>query len=435
MEDDLAIIQSNGLAYRTDDHSNTAAGATTLAASSSFTASGFIGRAGDVDALSVSVGAGRLAVQVAPIARGPNLDIALELRDAAGALFASAQPFATLGANIDVIVPAGIYTLSIKGVGAGTPATGYSDYASFGQWKLTGTAVPGDSTTPQPVAPIASFTLSSTHGTAPLAVVFDGSSSTDSDGTIASYAWSFGDGTLATGVTASHAYTTAGTYTTSLTVTDSQGLTATTARQVVVSAPNVAPVARVTATPVSGTAPLTVAFSGSGSADADGSIVSYAWSFGDGVSATGLAVSHTYTKPGTYTARLTVTDNASATASASTQIVVSPAVTDTLRVAAITMIVVPLKADRYVQARVVVLDAGGQPVSGATVKGAWAGIVTGTSTGMTGADGSVLLSSKRTRKSGTITFTVTSVAKTAYTYASDENEVTLASLALPPTVK
>jgi PKD repeat protein len=178
-----------------------------------------------------------------------------------------------------------------------------------------------------------------------------------------------------------------------------------------------------------------VAFNGSGSSDADGSLVSYAWSFGDGTSGTGVTTSHTYSAAGTYTARLTVTDNQGATASASTQIVVSPAAAGTLRVAGITMTMVTVRTDRYAQARVYVTDGNGQSVAGATVKGAWTGLVTGTSTGTTGADGSVLLSSKRTRKSGTITFTVTSVEKAGYSYTPDANSVTLGSLSLAPTLK
>jgi PKD repeat protein len=54
---------------------------------------------------------------------------------------------------------------------------------------------------------------------APLAVAFNGSGSTDLDGTIASYAWNFGDGATGTGATVSHTYDVAGTFTTTLTVT------------------------------------------------------------------------------------------------------------------------------------------------------------------------------------------------------------------------
>jgi len=78
---------------------------------------------------------------------------------------------------------------------------------------------------------------------------------------------------------------------------------------------NQPPVAAASATPSSGTVPLAVAFSGSGSSDSDGSIASYAWTFGDGSSASGVSASHTYVGAGTYTAKLTVTDNLGATGS------------------------------------------------------------------------------------------------------------------------
>lgn len=72
---------------------------------------------------------------------------------------------------------------------------------------------------------------------------------------------------------------------------------------------NQAPTAAATASVEGGPAPLTVNFSAAGSFDPDGSIASYAWSFGDRQGAFGAAASHTYTKPGTYTATLVVTDN------------------------------------------------------------------------------------------------------------------------------
>lgn len=64
---------------------------------------------------------------------------------------------------------------------------------------------------------------------------------------------------------------------------------------------NRAPVAVASVSPTSGVVPLTVSFDGSGSTDADGTIVSYTWNFGDGASASGITVSHTYTTPGGYT--------------------------------------------------------------------------------------------------------------------------------------
>lgn len=80
--------------------------------------------------------------------------------------------------------------------------------------------------------PVASFSF----GTNGLAVNVNGSASTDPDGTIASYAWTFGDGRTATGATAAHTYAAAGTYTVTLTVTDNGGATNSLSKSVTVSA-------------------------------------------------------------------------------------------------------------------------------------------------------------------------------------------------------
>ena len=88
---------------------------------------------------------------------------------------------------------------------------------------------------------------------------------------------------------------------------------------------NQPPTAVASAVPTSGTAPLAVAFSSAGSTDADGSIASYQWSFGNGASATGPSPSYTYTTAGNYTATLTVTDNLGSTGTATVPIAVSAA--------------------------------------------------------------------------------------------------------------
>jgi len=86
---------------------------------------------------------------------------------------------------------------------------------------------------------------------------------------------------------------------------------------------NQPPTAVASATPNSGFAPLSVSFSSAGSADSDGSITSYAWTFGDGGTGTGASTSHTYQNAGNYTAVLTVTDNLGATGTASVGITVT----------------------------------------------------------------------------------------------------------------
>ena len=184
--------------------------------------------------------------------------------------------------------------------------------------------------TPVPTAPpMAAIASSTAAGEAPLSVNFDGSGSKAASGaTLTSYSWSFGDGATATGSSVAHGFTTAGTYTATLTVTDSNGLTGSANTPVVVAAPTVvnkAPTAVATATPTTGTTPLLVTFDASTSSDSDGSIASYVWTFGDGSTATGKTVTHTYTAAATYSAKLEVTDNQGATGATNTKIAASNA--------------------------------------------------------------------------------------------------------------
>ncbi|MBS3967564.1 MAG: S8 family serine peptidase [Truepera sp.] len=82
---------------------------------------------------------------------------------------------------------------------------------------------------PQNQAPTASFTATSVEGTT---FVFNAAGSSDPDGAIIAYSWSFGDGGPATGVTVNHTYTNHGNFTVSLTVTDNQRATDTTTRTI-----------------------------------------------------------------------------------------------------------------------------------------------------------------------------------------------------------
>ncbi|GAA2726846.1 PKD domain-containing protein [Cellulomonas aerilata] len=197
----------------------------------------------------------------------------------------------------------------------GTGPTAAHTYAVDGTYtvRLTVTDAAGGTDTeqatvkvaaPANVAPTAAFT----PGVRNLVVDLDARASADSDGTIASYDWSFGDGTTGTGATTSHTYSAAGTFTVGLTVTDDDGARTQTSQQVTVApAPpaNVAPTASFT----SSAQGLALSVNGSGSSDPDGTVASYAWAFGDGGTATGPTASWTYAEPGTYTVVLTVTDD------------------------------------------------------------------------------------------------------------------------------
>lgn len=166
--------------------------------------------------------------------------------------------------------------------------------------------------------PVAAASASCQDGTC----IFDGSTSSDDDGSIDSYVWDFGDGSApGNGVFANHVYMASGTYHVTLTVTDDRGATDSTELTVEITVPNVGPVAAFT-TACDG---LECSFDASDSADPDGTIVSYEWDLGDGTTKTGAQISHQYADSGSYTATLTVTDDEGATNSRSTTVgVVDP---------------------------------------------------------------------------------------------------------------
>lgn len=82
--------------------------------------------------------------------------------------------------------------------------------------------------------PTAKFTITAQTG---LTVAVDGTTSSDPDGTVAQWAWDFGDGTLTYGKTSTHTYAAAGSYLIGLTVTDGEGLTGTVVQQITAVAP------------------------------------------------------------------------------------------------------------------------------------------------------------------------------------------------------
>ena len=89
--------------------------------------------------------------------------------------------------------------------------------------------------TPTNQSPTASFTANPTSGEAPLEVSFDASNSTDTDGTIASYAWDFKDGNAGNGETINHTFSSSGSYNVELTITDNKGATASATKTITVT--------------------------------------------------------------------------------------------------------------------------------------------------------------------------------------------------------
>jgi PKD repeat protein len=155
------------------------------------------------------------------------------------------------------------------------------------------------------VAPVASFTASCTQNVCS----FDGRASTDENAPTLIYSWNFGNGRTGSGSVPSHTYTTANTFTVTLTVRDEYGLTGTTTRTVTIVEPagNAAPNPVINPPACTG---LVCNISGVGSADPNtGDTFTYLWDFGDGTpTSSSSAMSHTFPAAGTYTVTLTVTD-------------------------------------------------------------------------------------------------------------------------------
>jgi len=156
--------------------------------------------------------------------------------------------------------------------------------------------------------PTATFSYTPTAPEVNQAVRFDASDSTAGEGSITNYSWDFGNGDVGSGKSISYTYTTGGSYNVVLTVTDSNGNSDDYTATIKIGTGK-SPIGIIEIFPSPAIVGQTVNFSGAQSTDEDGSIVSYQWSFGDGETALGATVTHIYTVSGSFTVRLTVTDN------------------------------------------------------------------------------------------------------------------------------
>ena len=169
-------------------------------------------------------------------------------------------------------------------------------------------------TTPNLRAVLSATPLS---GEVPLIVNFDASGSYYPKGTISSYKWNFGDGTdeVLGASKISHKYTQIGQYIPKVTVIGTDNAQASQTVNVVVRAIQLS--ACFKASPVSGKAPLTVAF------DPDctvGSVNSYSWKFGDGGTSGEVKPTHEFVNPGLYNVLLEVLDNNNTVSTSTVQV-------------------------------------------------------------------------------------------------------------------
>lgn len=229
-----------------------------------------------------------------------------------------------------VFTEAGSYTTTLKT----TDDIGAVDRETV---TISITSPPGANTPPTAV-----ISSSATVGDAPLPVDFDGSMSTDKNGSIIVYKWAFGDGGTGTGQLISYTYYLPGNFASALTVTDDGGLSDSASTPVLISEPaggplNSPPTAAINTSVNWGHVPLAVSFSGLESTDPDNEIIDYFWNFGDGLTGNGSVVDHLYTRAGTYKAKLKVTDSAGAFDEALHTITVQPSSAVTFEVGTVSI--------------------------------------------------------------------------------------------------
>ncbi len=346
-EDDFMVMQNNGVRFAPDEHGNTIATATALTPTltnglNRFTASGVIQGPTDIDFFRITAGAGALTVTVTPDTYDPNLDAVVTLFNASGTQLAVVNPVDALNATLSFNVTAGgTYYLAVRGTGNGNPATtGYSAYGSIGSYSVVATA---SALTVQTQPPVARLTANPAQGTAPLTVTFSAATSTGSGNL--TYAWTYGDGTSATGATPpAKTFANAGSFTVTLRVTDTNGQSST------------------ASTVIRATAPPTARSMGVGQFSVAGVVPN------------------------------------------------------------------PNSPNAFARATVIVRDSAGQPVRNAMVTGTWSGIVNGPASGVTNAAGQALIASPVTPFVGSFNFTVNNITAQGFVYDPQRNVMSSRSI-------
>lgn len=148
-QDDFVVAGTNGVTLRPDEAGSTAATALPLSALPG--GAGVIATRSDSDWIGIAQCSGTVTARADPAAIGPNLDLMVEVRNAAGTVLASAAPATTrttsgvtgLSASVSLPLTGGPFYVAVSGVGAGAGGTSdwstgvYDDYGSLGTYRLT----------------------------------------------------------------------------------------------------------------------------------------------------------------------------------------------------------------------------------------------------------------------------------------------------------
>ena len=275
----------------------------------------------------------------------------------------------------------------------------------------------------QPVA-VAGGSYTGTEG---VAITFNGSGSYDPNSDPLTYAWDFGDGSTGTGVAPVHTYTADGTYNVTLIVNDGtvdSALSTTTA--------NVSDTGPVASFTTDSPKPVGVVMTFSDTSTSHDGITVWNWNFGDGNTSGDQNPIHVYKSAGTYPVTLTVKEADGGSDACTSNVTVTEPLAQVMHIASIDMSTTRIRLNgwyTYATAKVMIVDATGSPVEGATVSCQWSGLTTDTDSETTGADGTVPLNSDRVKNAaGTFTFTVKNVELDERTYNSSANVVDSGSI-------
>ena len=152
------------------------------------------------------------------------------------------------------------------------------------------------------------------------------------------------------------------------------------------------------------------------STDPDGTVESWLWDFGDGNTSTEQNPTHTYAADGTYTVNLTVWDNEGDPSDPVEKIVTRNCEGIEIYVHDITQ-TISKKGRNYESTAVVTIwDTDNTPVADATVYITWSGVVSGSASDTTAADGTVSFKSDKVKNNGPFTITVTNVTHASLPY-------------------